>query len=61
MIQCQWELLSINCDVLFGFTESFIQSIVTFDDLSNNPAILSDPKLVIRINDRYYVVYYHFS
>lgn len=34
--------------------ESFIQSIVTFDDLSNNPAILSDPKLVIRINDRYY-------
>lgn len=34
--------------------ESFIQSIVTFDDLGNNPAILSDPKLVIRINDRYY-------
>ena len=51
----------MNCDVLFGFTESFIQSIVTFDDLSNNPAILSDPKLVIRINDRYYFVYYHFS
>lgn len=34
--------------------ESFIQSMVTFDDLCNNPAILSDPKLVIRINDRYY-------
>ncbi|XP_068737547.1 phosphatidate phosphatase LPIN3-like [Montipora capricornis] len=34
--------------------ESFIQSMVTFDDLSNNPALLSDPKLVIRINDRYY-------
>ena len=26
---------------------------VTYDDLSNNPALLSDPKLVIRINDRY--------
>lgn len=34
--------------------ESFIQSMVTFDDLSSNPALLSDPKLVIRINDRYY-------
>lgn len=34
--------------------ESFIQSMITFDDLSNNPALLSDPKLVIRINDRYY-------
>lgn len=33
--------------------ESFIQSMVTYDDLSNNPALLSDPKLVIRINDRY--------
>ncbi|CAH3141282.1 unnamed protein product [Porites evermanni] len=34
--------------------ESFIKSMVTYDDLSNNPALLSDPKLVIRINDRYY-------
>lgn len=33
--------------------ESFIKSMVTYDDLSNNPALLSDPKLVIRINDRY--------
>lgn len=33
--------------------ESFINSMVTYDDLSNNPALLSDPKLVIRINDRY--------
>lgn len=34
--------------------ESFIQSMVTYDDLCNNPTLLSDPKLVIRINDRYY-------
>lgn len=34
--------------------ESFMQSMVTYDDLSSNPALLSDPKLVIRINDRYY-------
>ncbi|KXJ27671.1 phosphatidate phosphatase LPIN3 [Exaiptasia diaphana] len=34
--------------------ESFINSQVTFEDLSSNPALLSDPKLVIRINDRYY-------
>lgn len=34
--------------------ESFIQSMVTYDDLSSNPTLLSDPKLVIRINDRYY-------
>ncbi|KAJ7325636.1 Lipin-3 [Desmophyllum pertusum] len=34
--------------------ESFMHSMVTYDELSNNPALLSDPKLVIRINDRYY-------
>ena len=39
--------------VFFLLAESFIQSMVTYDDLSNNPALLSDPKLVIRINDRY--------
>lgn len=41
----------LNFNVL-KFLESFIQSMVTFDDLSSNPALLSDPKLVIRINDR---------
>ena len=37
--------------------ESFIQSMVTYDDLSNSPALLSDPKLVIRINDRYILLW----
>ena len=45
------------CSILnflwFLFPESFMQYMVTFDDLCNNPLLLSDPKLVIRINDRY--------
>ena len=42
---------SVFCFVFFP--ESFMQSMVTYDDLCNNPLLLSDPKLVIRINDRY--------
>ena len=34
------------------FVENFMNSLVTFDDLSSNPALLNDPKLVVRINDR---------
>ena len=41
--------------------ESFIKSMVTYDDLSNNPALLSDPKLVIRINDRYILFFKQLS
>ena len=46
-------LFTIRLWFSFLLAESFIQSMVTYDDLSNNPALLSDPKLVIRINDRY--------
>lgn len=35
------------------FSESFMSNKVTFEDLSSNPSLLNDPKLVIRINDRY--------
>ncbi|XP_045182167.2 phosphatidate phosphatase LPIN3-like [Mercenaria mercenaria] len=34
--------------------EKFMSKIVTFDDLSENPAMLSNPDLVVKIEDNYY-------
>ncbi|XP_030067030.1 phosphatidate phosphatase LPIN3 isoform X2 [Microcaecilia unicolor] len=34
--------------------EKFMQHILPYDTLAENPAILDDPNLVVRINDKYY-------
>lgn len=39
---------------LFLFAETFSKFAVTFEDLCSNPSLLTDPKLVVRINERYY-------
>ena len=39
---------------LFFFLEKFDELIVTYEDFSANPELLSDPKLVVKVNDRYF-------
>lgn len=37
-----------------SIAEKFLQHLITFDDLANNPKVLEDPNLVIRYDGQYY-------
>lgn len=37
-----------------SIAEKFLQHLITFDDLVNNPKVLEDPNLVIRYDGQYY-------